>query len=69
MTLVDVKELSRTLAVSPRHVWRLDVAEKLPRPVRIGNSVRWNLEDIQKWVSLGCPSRDEFDASLSSARI
>lgn len=58
---VDVKELSLILSVSQRHIWRLNAAEKLPRPVRMGRSVRWCETDIQEWLDMGCPSRAAFE--------
>ena len=48
--LMNVKELSTLLGVSVRTTWRLRSAGKLPSPIRIGRSVRWDRADIERWV-------------------
>ena len=54
--LVDSREVAALLKISPRTVWRLLSASKLPKPVKIGRNVRWILRDIEAWISNGCPS-------------
>jgi predicted DNA-binding transcriptional regulator AlpA len=65
---VDVKELSAILSVSQRHIWRLNAAKKLPRPVRMGRSVRWLESDIQEWLGMRCPSRAVFEKRRARKR-
>jgi len=60
--LLSVQDLARVLAISVRSVWRRDSAGQIPRPVRIGRSVRWLYEEIIDWVQAGCPSRVEWEA-------
>ena len=62
MRAVDAKELGRILGLAVRTVRRLDQAGKLPRPVRIGAAVRWRLEEIQDWLTSGCPDRTRREA-------
>lgn len=64
--LLTVKDLSQSLRISTRQVWKLLSAGKLPKPVRISRSVRWARESIDRWVSMGCPSADIFEAAKSS---
>jgi len=45
------------LGISLRQVWRLSSAGKLPKPLRIGGSLRWNREEVQQWFEAGCPDR------------
>lgn len=52
MTAAQVAEL---LQVSPRTLWRLLSAGKLPAPLRLGGVVRWRFEEITKWIAAGCP--------------
>jgi excisionase family DNA binding protein len=54
--LLDVKALSKRLACSPRHAYRLADAGKLPSPVRLGCLVRWRRAEIEQWISDGCPN-------------
>lgn len=44
------------MQISERTLWRLQSAGKLPRPVRIGRSTRWRLEEIREWIERGCPA-------------
>jgi prophage regulatory protein len=59
---VSARELSEMLSVSLRQVWRLNCAGKLPRPIRLGGSVRWNRAEIQQWFEAGCPDRKTWEA-------
>jgi excisionase family DNA binding protein len=53
--LITAAELARMLQVSTRTLWRLRSAGQLPQPVQFGGSVRWRLEEVQKWIAEGCP--------------
>lgn len=64
--LVDVKALAWMCSTSVRSVWRLKSGGKLPRSVRVGGSVRWDVETIRKWIELGCPDRDTFEAQCKN---
>jgi predicted DNA-binding transcriptional regulator AlpA len=59
---VSARQLAEMLDVSLRQVWRLNAAGKLPRPIRLGGSVRWNREEIQRWFETGCPDRKTWEA-------
>jgi excisionase family DNA binding protein len=54
--LVPVGTVAKLLHVSPRTVWRLLSAGKLIAPRRMGNIVRWHLEELKVWVAGGCPA-------------
>ncbi|NLE57438.1 MAG: helix-turn-helix domain-containing protein [Planctomycetes bacterium] len=66
MQLPAIKEVADLLAVSPRHVFALERAGKLPPPVRLGRSKRWSAETIQRWIEAGCPSRDEWSQTKTT---
>jgi predicted DNA-binding transcriptional regulator AlpA len=40
----------------------MDAAGLLPKPVRIGHSVRWSVEEIKRWIAAGAPCRVEWEA-------
>ncbi len=61
--LLPIKDLAKILAVSPRHVFALERAGKLPEAIRLGRSKRWDSDEITAWVRAGCPSRDQWDRS------
>ena len=60
--VVDVKALARMLSSSVRSVWRRLAAGDLPKPVRIGRSVRWELAAIREWIAQGCPGCGTFES-------
>ncbi len=59
---ISAREFARLLGVSLRQVWRLNATGKLPRPVRLGGSVRWRRDEIIAWLGQNCPDRQTWDA-------
>ncbi len=55
------RQLAEKLGVSLRHVRRGDAAGWLPRPIRIGRSVRWPVEEIHAWMKAGAPPRRQWE--------
>ena len=53
-TLLDVKRVAKILGCSPRHVYRLADAGKMPRPRHIGTLVRWSKAELEAWVNDNC---------------
>jgi excisionase family DNA binding protein len=47
--LVDAREASRLLAISPRTLWQLTKDRSLPA-VTIGRCVRYRVADLEEWV-------------------
>ncbi len=54
--LLDVGEVAALLRCSKRHVFRMSDASRMPRPVRLGQLVRWSRKRIEQWIEAGCPS-------------
>ena len=54
--LLDVGAVAKMLRCSPRTIYRLADAGKMPGPVRLGSLVRWSRAAIDEWVAAGCPS-------------
>ena len=54
---ISASDLAKMLGVSLRQIWRLNAAGKLPKPLRIGGSVRWSDREIRDWFAAGCPDR------------
>jgi excisionase family DNA binding protein len=40
---------------SRRQVYRLVEAGRMPPPLKIGRSIRWDRETLAAWVAAGCP--------------
>jgi predicted DNA-binding transcriptional regulator AlpA len=53
--LISIESLAAMLGISPRSVWRRLSGGEMVEPIRIGNSVRWRLQDVEDWVAAGCP--------------
>jgi excisionase family DNA binding protein len=53
--LLNVKEVSEMLGISERTIYRLSDAGDMPRPVKLGASVRWRRRELENWVEDGCP--------------
>jgi len=62
MLAVSARQLAVMLGVSLRQVWRLNASGMLPRPIRLGGSVRWNRREILDWFKSGCPDRRTWEA-------
>ena len=54
--LLDVNAVSQFLSCSTRHVYRLADAGRMPRPRKLGTLVRWDRQEIEKWVGDDCPA-------------
>jgi prophage regulatory protein len=65
---ISARDLKEMLNVSLRQVWRLNAAGKLPKPIRLGGSVRWNRQEVQDWFTAGCPARSVWEAKREVAK-
>ncbi len=53
-TLIDVGQVASLMRCSPRTVYRLSDAGRMPAPVRLGSLVRWRRGDVEAWIAGGC---------------
>jgi predicted DNA-binding transcriptional regulator AlpA len=60
--LVDTAQAATMIGVSVATWHRLRSAGKTPAPLHLAGSVRYRLEDLKLWVSLGCCDRKSFEA-------
>lgn len=54
--LIGADELAALLRISTRSLWRLLSAGRLPKPIRLGRSVRWRRVEVEIWINCGCPA-------------
>ena len=54
--LLDVNAVAQFLSCSTRHVYRLADAGRMPRPRKLGTLVRWDRQELEKWLADGCPA-------------
>ncbi len=52
--LGGVRAVAEKLDCSPRHVYRMADAGRMPAPRRLASLVRWDLEEIDRWIANGC---------------
>lgn len=55
--LIDVKAVAEMCGVSQETIRRLNDRGAMPKPIRLGRAVRWNVLEIQNWISQGCPTK------------
>jgi len=55
--LLSAPQVAAQLGFSVRTIWRLESAGKLPRPIRLGRSVRWRRDEIVRWILAYCPEQ------------
>lgn len=53
--LGDVQTVANKLHCSSRHVYRLADSGRMLAPIRLGALVRWDLDEIDRWIAAGCP--------------
>jgi len=56
VALLDVRGVAALCDCSPRHVYRMVDAGRMPPPVRLGALVRWSRPTIEAWIADGCPN-------------
>jgi predicted DNA-binding transcriptional regulator AlpA len=62
--LLTRRQSAAMSGVSPATWDRMTAAGRTPAPVRLsGGCVRFRRSDLLRWVALGCPPRDEFEAA------
>lgn len=65
--LADADEVAAIYACSKRHVFRMSESSRIPRPVKLGNLVRWILRTgdpttgILDHIESGCPHIESSD--------
>lgn len=64
--LLTAKTLAGILSTSVRTVWRYRSSGRLPATVNIVGAIRWRRSDIEKWISMGCPSQKDFSERKES---
>ncbi|MFO0941532.1 MAG: helix-turn-helix domain-containing protein [Pirellulales bacterium] len=58
-SLLTIQELAAVLKISQRSIWRLVSNGQLVKPIRIGGSVRWRVQDVKEWVDNGCDAEKQ----------
>jgi excisionase family DNA binding protein len=64
---VSASAAAALLGISRAHWLRLCSAGRVPEPVRLGRCVRWNVDELKRWIEAGAPPRCRWEA-LAEAR-
>jgi predicted DNA-binding transcriptional regulator AlpA len=54
-------DVAKLLGISQRHLHNLNATGRLPRPIRLGRSTRWRVDELRDWLNAGCPARDKWE--------
>jgi len=60
--LIGSSQAAAMCGVSRSTWWSLHSAGKVPVPVHLGGRTLWNIEELRRWVEMGCPSRERWTA-------
>ncbi len=60
--LLTAQMLAERLSLSKRQVHRLNSAGRIPKPLRVGGSIRWSERTVNRWIEAGTPDRKTFEA-------
>lgn len=58
--LLTVNDVAKLLKLSVRSVWRLVAANLIVKPIKIGGSIRWRVEDFNTWLAT-LPAQSQGD--------
>ncbi len=54
--LLRIEQVSQLLNISERTIYRMQEEERIPPPVELLKSKRWQRLVLLKWIADGCPS-------------
>lgn len=66
--LLSAKALAKILSSSVRSIWRYRSSGRLPETLKIAGAIRWRQQDIELWISMGCPDRKTFEARMKAEK-
>jgi predicted DNA-binding transcriptional regulator AlpA len=59
--LIDSEGVQKMLSISRTHFFRLNASGLIPKPVRLGRSTRWRVQELHAWIAAGMPPRVRWD--------
>ncbi len=64
---IPASKVAELLAISERHVRKLNSEGRIPRPISLGRCVRWSVEELSRWQTAGAPVREVWEKMNSIA--
>lgn len=65
---LSAEEVADVLGISRSHVFRLASSGRLPRSLRLGRAVRWDLATLEAWLAAGAPPRERWERMQTDSR-
>ena len=53
--LLDIRGMAEFLGIPAKAVQQFAWTSRVPLPVRLGGTMRWNVIDLLDWAEAGCP--------------
>ncbi len=60
--LLSAADCARMCGIGRRSWFRYVAGGKTPACIRLNTNPKWHREDIELWISMGCPDRKTFEA-------
>jgi len=58
--LINSREAAKLLKIGERTLWRMWNDGMMPKPIRIGQAVRFSFEELNAWVNAGGPPQEDW---------
>ena len=55
-TMLTIYDVAKMLQLTPRTIQRFVAGKMIPKPVKLGHSIRWVSATIREWIADDCPS-------------
>lgn len=59
--LMSAEDVCEALNIGRSTLYRLKSTGRVPRPVKLGGSVRWRRKELEAWIAAGCPPQTRWD--------
>ena len=66
--LIDAKSTAKLLSIGKTKLYELHTSGRLPSPIRLGRSIRWNADELRDWTAAGCPERARWQTMRGTRR-
>jgi excisionase family DNA binding protein len=67
MKMLKADEVAELLGCSVRTVWRYRDTGELPKPLKVGQLVRWPMEVIEQWIQERIKASDQVSVLAGEA--
>ena len=59
--VLTIADMANLLATSERSIRRYVNEGRLPKPLRLGQQLRWRKIEVMEWIAAGMPLRSEWE--------